>query len=77
MRDEIRFYYQMALADDPDSVNTQQSIYEDRHDWQHAAAETAYIHAHNRLPDWAVFIQDFEEHDGSYIFIHRDPGLTN
>ena len=37
------------------------------------AAETIYIYEHNRVPEWAVFIESFEIVNGNYLLIHRDP----
>lgn len=62
-------YTKTAYADD---LITCIGVYGDNWQAYYAAAEYAYFHEHKRLPEWGCYLQEVEEVNGSYIFIHRD-----
>lgn len=67
---EIAYYFQHC---DPDTAATCAGIYSNPTQAQQAAAECGYIKIHHALPEWAIFLDGFEEVNGAFIFVHKDP----
>jgi hypothetical protein len=67
---------QYFLLADADTIETAYNVCRDKRTAQLYAAELAYFEMHNEVPEWAIVLERVEQVGENFLFIQRDPDLT-